>query len=112
MSQIPTKIHVLTLRKLTDLIYQRSESINALVTQLVCKYAIIHLLPFVTRTVSFEENAECSCSKGEVDGSCYPPGVTEGPECSGRGTCVCGQCVCNPQPDPQYPTKVKSFFFK
>uniref|UniRef100_A0A2A4JQG2 Integrin beta epidermal growth factor-like domain-containing protein n=1 Tax=Heliothis virescens TaxID=7102 RepID=A0A2A4JQG2_HELVI len=55
---------------------------------------------------SFEENAECSCSKGDVGQRCFPPGVTEGLECSGRGTCVCGQCVCNPNPDPENPTKM------
>ena len=57
-------------------------------------------------TVSIEENAECSCSKGDVGRNCYPPGVTEGLECSGRGNCMCGQCICSPNPDPLFPTKV------
>ncbi|KAH9643855.1 hypothetical protein HF086_012730 [Spodoptera exigua] len=69
-------------------------------------YCANDTIPHVDYGLSFEENAECSCNKGDVGRSCYPPGTTEGPECSGRGTCVCGQCVCNPQPDPQYPTKM------
>ncbi|XP_075970081.1 integrin beta-6-like [Anticarsia gemmatalis] len=54
---------------------------------------------------SFAENAECSCSRDDVEQRCYPPGVTTGAECSGRGTCVCGQCVCN-KSDPREPTKM------
>ncbi|CAH0604621.1 unnamed protein product [Chrysodeixis includens] len=56
--------------------------------------------------MSIQENAECSCSKGEVKQRCFPPGVTEGPACSGRGTCVCGQCVCKPDYDHEFPTKM------
>lgn len=56
--------------------------------------------------LSFEENAACSCSKEDIEQHCYPPGVTTGPECSGRGKCVCGQCVCDPLPDPEEPSKM------
>ncbi|KAG6449563.1 integrin beta-2 [Manduca sexta] len=53
---------------------------------------------------SISENAECSCAKGNTEQKCFPPGVIDGPECSGRGDCVCGQCVCHTYEDQ--PAKV------
>ncbi|CAB3236455.1 unnamed protein product [Arctia plantaginis] len=55
--------------------------------------------------LSLEGNAVCSCNREEIEENCYPPGVTSGPVCSSRGSCVCGQCMCNTVPDPKEPTK-------
>ncbi|KAJ0180460.1 hypothetical protein K1T71_003864 [Dendrolimus kikuchii] len=55
---------------------------------------------------SLEENAECSCAGGQLERHCYPTDVTEGVQCSGRGKCVCGQCVCDTNPDSENPTMV------
>lgn len=54
--------------------------------------------------LSLKENAECSCTDGKKDLHCYPPGKTDGPECSDRGQCKCGHCICDPV--PEYPTKI------
>ncbi|XP_028160741.1 integrin beta-6-like [Ostrinia furnacalis] len=56
--------------------------------------------------LSFMDNAKCSCAGGHLEENCYPPGVTEGPKCTGRGACICGRCACNPMPDPEHPTKM------
>ncbi|XP_068629987.1 integrin beta-like protein 1 [Battus philenor] len=52
---------------------------------------------------SLQENAECSCGSSDIVENCYPPDTTE-KVCSGRGSCVCGRCICD-QPDPEHPTK-------
>ncbi|CAG9585566.1 unnamed protein product [Danaus chrysippus] len=54
--------------------------------------------------MSFEDNAECACSGDKIMSDCQPPEST-GPECSGRGSCVCGRCFCDEQPDPENPSK-------
>ncbi|XP_059054363.1 uncharacterized protein LOC131848494 [Achroia grisella] len=60
---------------------------------------------------SLEENAVCACSNSnetelEVHQNCHPPGVSEGEQCSGRGQCVCGRCLCDHTPDVENPTKM------
>ncbi|XP_012544683.1 preimplantation protein isoform X2 [Bombyx mori] len=45
--------------------------------------------------VSIVENAQCSCQSKENEDNCFSPEVTKGLKCSGRGTCVCGHCVCD-----------------
>lgn len=60
--------------------------------------------------MSLEENADCSCADGKKHLHCYPNGKTNGPECSGRGECSCGHCICDSNPDPENPTKVRLFW--
>ncbi|VVD03550.1 unnamed protein product [Leptidea sinapis] len=56
--------------------------------------------------MSLMENAECACSGGNIKvNKCRPPGVVDGAECYGRGSCVCGTCICNTNPDPENPSK-------
>ncbi|KPJ01813.1 Integrin beta pat-3 [Papilio xuthus] len=61
-------------------------------------------IDFKDNGFSIEENAECSCGSS-IEDNCRPPEMTEGEVCSGRGSCVCGRCICNPNSDPEHPTK-------
>lgn len=56
--------------------------------------------------LSFESNARCACQGGVVEPDCRSPDAAkDAPDCSGRGKCKCGRCVCDPIPDPDNPTK-------
>lgn len=65
----------------------------------------VHLITNdVVFSVSIVENAQCSCQSKENEDNCFSPEVTKGLKCSGRGTCVCGHCVCDT--DAANPSKV------
>ncbi|KAJ2952819.1 hypothetical protein O0L34_g7184 [Tuta absoluta] len=61
---------------------------------------------FVDYGLSMEGNARCACLGDELEQNCIPPGMTDGPECFGRGKCECGRCVCDPTPDVNHTSKV------
>ncbi|XP_047527776.1 integrin beta pat-3-like [Vanessa atalanta] len=54
--------------------------------------------------MSLEDNAICACAGGKLENNCHRPGIA-GAECSGRGSCICGRCFCNVNPDPAHPSK-------
>ncbi|KAL4702507.1 hypothetical protein ACJJTC_001392 [Scirpophaga incertulas] len=54
--------------------------------------------------LSLLDNAKCSCA-GDIEENCTPPDIFTDQKCSGRGSCLCGRCVCD-QPDPEHPTKM------
>ncbi|XP_049866616.1 integrin beta-like protein 1 [Pectinophora gossypiella] len=60
---------------------------------------------YVDHGLNLEDNAKCTCSSSEIENNCYQPGVYDGAECSNRGTCQCGRCVCDSPADPDHPTK-------
>ncbi|MPC16070.1 hypothetical protein E2C01_008881 [Portunus trituberculatus] len=54
--------------------------------------AALVLVCGLTRAMPESDIPGCSASAYPVN--CYA-GNNSGAACSGRGTCVCGQCVCN-----------------
>ncbi|KAM3963450.1 uncharacterized protein ACR2FA_002390 [Aphomia sociella] len=72
-------------------------------------YCVNNALEHKDYGFSLEDNAVCACSNSsgiELEQNCHLPGTTDGAECSGRGQCVCGRCLCDPTPDLEHPTKM------